>query len=198
MSEEPTPIVWHYAIGGNKHGPVTEADISFLLDRGKLDGETVEVWRSGMQAWKPIRESELAHLVAATPPPISAGLVSNTLVWIVAIIPLVVGLIDAALAMDPATVLARALGTHGGLPFQEPETPFALPGLLTAALCFWDERRLNKAGYSSKWMTAFAFLLAPVYLFMRAKRLKQRPTYAICWLVLVIVAAILVGAARSN
>jgi hypothetical protein len=45
-----------------------------------------------------------------------------------------------------------------------------------------DAEQLKRAGYSSGWMTLFALLLAPVYLFLRAQRLRQTPTYGFVWI----------------
>ena len=49
-------------------------------------------------------------------------------------------------------------------------------------LGLWRSRALGqslaeRARHSDKWLTGFAVILTPVYLFLRAKRLKQRPWF---------------------
>lgn len=58
-------------------------------------------------------------------------------------------------------------------------------------LCLVDTEQLKRAGYSSGWLTFFALLLAPVYLFLRAQRLRQTPTYGFVWIAWFIVTIIL-------
>ena len=69
-----------------------------------------------------------------------------------------------------------------------------IPALANATLCILDEKQLKRAGYNSGWMTLFALLLAPVYLFMRAQRLRQTPSYGYVWIASFIVSIILQGA----
>jgi hypothetical protein len=66
-----------------------------------------------------------------------------------------------------------------------------VPILTNAGLCLRDSEQLKRAGYSSKWMTIFALLLAPAYLFMRAQRLRQTPTYGFVWIVTFLVSFVL-------
>ena len=88
--------------------------------------------------------------------------------WTLAFLPLIWGLIDAS--------IAASNNPGKGLPVQ-------IPFVINALFGWLDEVRLRKAGYGSKWMRAAAVLLVPVYLFARAKRLKQKPWYAICWII---------------
>ncbi len=56
---------WYYAEGGERHGPVTEADLKERISKAQLSPETL-VWRKGMQEWL------VAHAVfeeANEPPP---------------------------------------------------------------------------------------------------------------------------------
>ena len=63
--------------------------------------------------------------------------------------------------------------------------------MTNAALCLVDTEQLKRAGYSSGWMTVFALLLAPVYLFVRAQRLRQTPTYGFVLIASFIVSIVL-------
>ena len=46
-------------------------------------------------------------------------------------------------------------------------------------------------GYADKWLTLFGIILAPVYLFLRAKRLRQIPSYGIVWVACFILSILL-------
>lgn len=66
-----------------------------------------------------------------------------------------------------------------------------IPLLLNALLCLLDEQQLKRAGYADKWLTLFGILLAPVYLFLRAKRLRRTPSYGYSWVLSFIVSILL-------
>lgn len=46
-------MTWHYAIGTERKGPVTEAQLDELVTRGEVRPETL-VWRDGMVDWQPL------------------------------------------------------------------------------------------------------------------------------------------------
>lgn len=93
--------------------------------------------------------------------------------------------------------LTRIIQFLDGTPVYDPPylaflSPLAwlVPLLVNAALCLTGAAQLKRAGYSSGWMTFFALLLAPAYLFMRAQRLRQTPTYVFVWIASFIVSII--------
>jgi hypothetical protein len=57
---------WYYVANGARQGPTTARAIRDLLNRKEIEADT-QVWRKGMPAWKTLRESDLAELVAAEP-----------------------------------------------------------------------------------------------------------------------------------
>jgi hypothetical protein len=184
---------WYYTANGLREGPVTDTTIQDLVQKGTITADT-QVWRKGMSAWQELRESELGRFVASEPPPISGQLINNTLVWIVAFLPLVFGIIDAVIAHDNQ-VNAIAHFSFGFPENQIPDLPWFIPVGVNCGLCLVDETWLKRAGYGSGWLKFFAVVLVPVYLFARAKRLKQRPSYAIAWVCIFVLSAyIYVGA----
>lgn len=202
MGSEPPPLNiegWYYSVGGERKGPVSEGAIQQMLDHKELNPNSTQVWRKGMREWAPLRNSDLGKFVDSEPPPISGDQINNSLVWIVAVLPLVFGLIEAYLATRPEAILARRLSmiAGSGVSFRESGIPWQITTAVNSGLCLWDERRLNKAGHSHKWMTISAILFVPVYLFLRAKQLRQRPTYAITWIVMLVLAIVFVSAAQS-
>jgi hypothetical protein len=171
---------WYYVANGTRQGPTTAAAIKELLNEKQIETDT-QVWRKGMSEWKSVRQSDLAELVAAEPPAISPQHIGNGYVWLLAFVPLVFGVIDAAVAASNQEAAARSLVL--GFPYHPSKgLPAQIPFLISATLGWLDDRRLKQAGYGS-WVTRVtAVLLQPVYLFLRAKRLKQRPYYAVAWI----------------
>lgn len=48
-------MTWYYAIGSERQGPITEAELDRLAAQGELRPDTL-VWRDGMVDWKPLAE----------------------------------------------------------------------------------------------------------------------------------------------
>lgn len=176
---------WYYVAKGTRQGPTTASAIKTLLDKKVIETDT-QVWRKSMPEWKSLRESDLADLVAAEPPAISSQHIGNGYVWTLAFLPLVFAVIETAIAASNQEAAARSLVL--GFPYHPSKgLPAQIPFLISATLGFLDDRRLKQAGYGS-WVTRVtAVLFQPVYLFLRAKRLKQRPYYAVAWILSLIV-----------
>lgn len=197
---EPPPITsesdgWFYVDNSVRKGPVSSSVFKALLTKGGISADT-QVWRKGMTDWKTLRESDLGELVVAIPPAVSSEHIGNGLVWIIAFAPLLFGVIDASLIQDNERRLAWTLAT-GKVHSLSHGVPWQLPYLTNIVFGWFDERRLRRAGQSSRWMMAAFVLLMPVYLFARAKKLKQRPSYAVTWIVTFITAIFLVGTVSS-
>lgn len=193
-----TTIKWYYSLNGERLGPVTEEQMRELLSSGKLSNET-QVWTDGFDDWRPISQtplkvstSSLPPLKTASdrqikhtdrriqqriqstpkaPPPLPGKAVSNTVIWIVAFVPIW------------GTFLARIISLQLAWSATEKamfEWPFWL--ILNSALCWFDEQRLEKAGHNTS-SFGFWFWLVPVYLYKRAKTLKQPVSYFVTWIV---------------
>lgn len=63
-------MTWHYAIGAERKGPVTEAQLDGLVAQGEVRPDTL-VWRDGMADWKPLAEARPAA-VTGQPPVLSS------------------------------------------------------------------------------------------------------------------------------
>ena len=98
--------------------------------------------------------------------------VSNKIVWVLAFAPII------------GTFVAQAIAFGVGYPGSE--FPF-ITILLNVGLSIADEKQLKNAGHNTKGMGFWVFLV-PVYLFVRASRLKQKPFYAIVWIVSFLIA----------
>lgn len=174
---------WFFTEKGQREGPVTTAGLLELLRAEKLDGDT-PVWRKGLADWQPLRTTELGAHLQNTPPPVAAAHVNNGLVWALAVAPIAYVFVEVAIYayqmnhQDEDVTFSTALS-------------WVIPLLVNGSLCLLDERQLKRAGYSSGWLTFFALLLAPVYLFMRAQRLRQTPTYGFVWIASFIISIVL-------
>ncbi len=58
--------IWHYSDGGQRHGPVTAAELKAMADSGRLTPDSL-VWKDGMSEWKPAKN--VKGLFAAKPQP---------------------------------------------------------------------------------------------------------------------------------
>jgi hypothetical protein len=68
---------WHYAIGGQQHGPVTDAQLCQLANDGSLEPNDL-VWKEGMKDWQEARSVKglfpdvMATPRSSLPPPVPA------------------------------------------------------------------------------------------------------------------------------
>ena len=177
---------WFYAQGGQRKGPVPADELRELLAAQTIDGET-PIWRKGFADWQPLRTTEIGAQLKDTPPAIAANHVSNGFVWTLALAPLAYLFFDGGLPNYQNSHPANDMFFEA---FLSPLI-WLVPILTNALLCLADTEQLKRAGYSSGWMTFFALLLAPVYLFVRAQRLRQTPTYGFVWIASFIVSIIL-------
>jgi len=183
---------WFYVDKGTRTGPLTATAIARLLKKNAVDTDT-QVWRKGLKEWVSLKDSELAVLMTTEPPPIAGEHIRNGIVWVVALLPLARGLFELYLAQLPDVDYLKGIEFGVVLFFPQREVPWWFVFLGNSALCIWDECRLTKAGHNTAWTTVSAIFLTPVYLFVRAKKLKQWPTYAVAWLLAFFVQIILLS-----
>jgi hypothetical protein len=185
---------WFYTQGGQRKGPVPANELHKLLAARAIDGET-PIWRQGLADWQPLRTTNLGAQLKDTPPPIAPGHLNNGLVWALAVAPIAYVFVDVAILHYQLTHIVQFVDSTPVYdpPFLAYLAPLTwlIPLLTNATLCLTDAAQLKRAGYSSGWMTLFALLLAPAYLFMRAQRLRQTPTYGFVWIASFIVSIIL-------
>lgn len=159
-------VQWHYELAGVRSGPVSEAQILDLIATHKL-GRMSYVWSQGMTDWMTIETTPFSRQFAGTPPPLTGAAINNTLVWWLAFGPLL------------GIVLA---GFLAGLTGKDIIDFWWTTLALNIALSVADEKKLKKAGHDTASM-GLAFIV-PVYLFKRAKVLKQSNSYFVVWVVL--------------
>ena len=156
---------WYYESNGERRGPLPESGIMNLYSTGIIKKNTM-VWTQGYSDWRPFSQSGLIHDTTMSPPPVSGQAVNNTMVWWLAFMP-ILGSIIEYLISDATGIASKSLW-------------FITLGL-NVWLCTLDDRNLQKAGYNTDALGSSWII--PVYLFKRAKFLKQSYAYAIAWCV---------------
>lgn len=182
MTSEATADSWFYSQGGQRQGPVPAEQLRELRNARLIDGDTL-VWRKGLTDWLPLRTTEIDASSGDTPPPIAAAHISNDLMWIVAIAPVPFAFINAFLVG-----IALAAGDDSGF---FPVLGVVIQSIAMLALCLVDRFRLKRAGYASGWLTLFAVICSPIYMFLRASHLRQTPSYGFAAIAAFIIAVFL-------
>lgn len=176
--ENTTPVPedeWFYELNGQRKGGVSETTIISLIQSGQLS-RTSNVWKQGFSDWVKLEDTPLrVHLVSNTPPPLPGKAVNNTLVWILAFAPPIGLFLEAVIAMIVHGDEDWALEAVFAGQF------FYITIAVNILLSILDERQLKKAGYDTRTFKGWVWLV-PVYLYQRAKNLKQRLTYFFVWI----------------
>lgn len=171
MPEATSSEQWFYEEKGQRQAANGQQIID-LIRSGKLTYGSL-IWRKGLENWIQLERTEfLQHLQATSPPPLTGASVNNTLVWLLAFAPLLGYLLEAFVA-----------GAMGGSQSARSEGQYwYLTVILNVALSLFDEKRLKKAGHDTSRFKGWVFIV-PIYLYQRAKMLKQNLAYFIVWIV---------------
>lgn len=73
---------WYYKKEGKQVGPVAAEEIKVQVETEMLSYGDM-VWRKGSLAWVKLEDSDLKHLLADQPPPLSTKKVTNMPMWAV-------------------------------------------------------------------------------------------------------------------
>lgn len=166
---------WHYEWGGQRLGPYSETEMQALIAKGTLDRGSL-VWRAGLDAWTPIESTELGEqLKRNTPPPLDGARVNNNVAWLLALSPVLIGMLCYVVAL-----MATGGNETRADQLMEQNAYWVLGPVISIALCYWDVSVLKKAGVNTQQLGQV--WLVPVYLFKRAKALVQSPVYAWVWI----------------
>lgn len=166
---------WFYEKNGARQGGVDETQIAALIRAGKL-GYGSTVWQQGLDGWTRLEDTPLRQYLTDTPPPLAGHLVNNTLVWVLAFAPLIGLFLESLLA----------LAVNGGNEYRAERdmidgSYWYVTVMLNILLSILDEKRLKKAGHDTGRFRGWVWLV-PVYLYQRAKNLRQNLAYFIVWI----------------
>jgi hypothetical protein len=156
---------WHYQDGSRAVGPVDETTIRQRLHDGRMPAGTL-LWCEGMAAWTPVESTLFAADVplssatgSGTSTTIHIAPVTPMPAWLIACLPL--GLL--VLSSVPGAGLIALLG-YIGLAMHDRET-FRRAGR-TPSNAYW-------------WMILLGAAGAPIYLYLRARRLGDPWGYVV-------------------
>ena len=167
---------WFHEEDGQRKGPVSDSEMVNLIKLAKVSYGSA-VWKKGFPDWLKVENTELAvHLAEVSPPPLSGEHVNNTIVWILAFAPLIGLFLEYLVAM---AVYGNEFAAQVAV--KSNKLWFITVGL-NIGLGFFDERRLKKAGHNTDKFKGWVWIV-PVYLYQRAKHMKQNLAYFIVWLV---------------
>lgn len=157
---------WYYEIDGERSGPISEGKICELIKSNHLSLDN-SVWKEGFKDWKSIQDTDLSiHFDKKSPPPLMGDKINNSIVWALAFAPIFGLLLENFFA---------------GIFQSKVSSLWFITLALNITLCYMDEVRLRKAGHSSDKLKSWVWLV-PVYLFQRAKLLKQKYSYFAAWM----------------
>ncbi|MBO2975419.1 DUF4339 domain-containing protein [Burkholderia pseudomallei] len=176
---------WHYEKDGRRLGPVSDDEIRRLIQERVITLSTL-VWKQGFVDWHTLADTDLAaHLETSSMPPVlPTAKISNAIVWILALAPIIGLMLQAMLAGALAPTEDMA-GLAGELAVKSGQY-WWITLLLNVGLSWFDERRLKRAGVDTSQFGKLVFVV-PVYLWKRAKSLHQSPAYFWTWVVLFVI-----------
>ncbi len=159
---------WYFTVDGVRKGPISFAEMSSLVAVGGVEPRTL-VWCNGMDDWKEARQTVL--MGSATPPPLNGGHVSNGMVWVLSVLPILF-LPLVFMAIGDARTVEQAIDNMFIVLIV-----FFFP---TVGFFAMDYVRMCRAGHDIPFWVWLVPI--PAYLFMRASSLRQPPHYAYVWI----------------
>ncbi len=79
---------WFYEEKGERKGGASEQEMVELIRSGRL-GYGSSVWMPGFNEWANLEDTLLRQHLQQTPPPLAGSQVKNTLVWVLALAPII-------------------------------------------------------------------------------------------------------------
>jgi GYF domain 2 len=190
VNEAAAESVWFYTDHGGQKGPISTAKLKRLIATNQI-GKDTHVWRNGLKQWMPIHETELVEGVGNVAPPIPTQFISNSIVWLVAFGPLIFAVIDQEIKQNQISNALSTGDVRHLLVAGPVGLPFYVQTIVYSILCLVDAIRIERAGYSSGYMRPLAFFIVPIYLFVRASKLRQTPYYGFVFILFLVLSAIL-------
>lgn len=169
---------WYFEQDGGRQGPVPLESLLALLANKSVSADTL-VWNASFgPVWKKLGEVQPPAIPTDTagPPPLPQAKpkAGNFFAWTIALFPIIGSAVELVATADVGANAHR--GITGILYF-----------LAYSVLCALDAGQIRKGG-ATEAAPIFWFWLVPVYLYKRARALKQ--SLALLW---VWIAALLVG-----
>lgn len=162
---EPDSKDKYLVMNSKKSDKISEEELVRMYHSNEISKDT-KVWRKGMDEWTEFGKLGIVKDDDA-PPPMTGDDVENTYIWIMACAP-IIGMIIESFLPGELVIFPGVVGV-----------------LVVVLLSSYDNKVLINAGYSIDEHKKWAAVI-PVYLYKRAKAVKQKPIYVAVWCVLFI------------
>ncbi len=172
---------WYFEQSGSRHGPVTlETLLSFLKSK-MVTGDTPCLESGSRQRVEAARvrfihKASRRRQTRSPPLPKSTPKASSFFAWTIALVPIVGGFIQMVLAAD------GALPREGAV--------LCVYFVVYTILCTLDSNHIKNSRASSDLPIRW-FWLVPVYLYKRARILRQPLTYLWAWVIALFIGALM-------
>jgi hypothetical protein len=161
-------IEWYYLAGSDKLGPVSDNEISEMIQRGDIKRNTL-VWATGFADWIPAGQSPLSSKFGNVVPFAPLNTISDKWIW--------------ALACLPAFIfwIVKYFALLNGWEWW-------VPGAcqIVANVFFFskDIDEIKKAGQDAEAWLYLGLILVPVYLYVRESKTNKKYAPLVVWCVL--------------
>jgi len=165
-----TSLEWFYEEHGQRKGPISQSEMAEMIKTEKISYGSL-VWNKDLPNWTKLENTKLAsYLQRVAPPPLSGEYVNNTYMWILAFAPIIGQVIEGIF-------LSLKYGSY-----REGNDFLFVTVILNIALSWLDSQSLMKAGHNTDKFKGFVWIV-PVYMYQRAKHLKQSQVFLIIWVI---------------
>ncbi|TCR07218.1 DUF4339 domain-containing protein [Neorhizobium sp. JUb45] len=163
---------WHYSDNGGRFGPVSRDELISKFKSGAINSDTL-VWTGSLgSTWR--RFAEVDDLRDdGSPPPLPISEINSFWIWTLATVPAIGWAIEAVLTQS-----------YGGVTTPAIFLAYAAANGVLAAL---DEKAVRASGRRKEATPFFgALLLAPLYIFIRNRRLRMKQYTMLAWVASVV------------
>lgn len=167
---------WFYEKNGERIGPVSEETIIEKINDETLN-KSSHVWTKGNENWIELSQTKFAQYIQLDmPPPLSKEKINNTILWVLAVAPILGSYLESLIAIAMYGNNSRAIDKLESGYF------FLITISLNTLLAFLDENQLKKAGYNTNNFQGWWKFIVPVYIFQRSKHIDKNYVYLAVWI----------------
>lgn len=161
---------WHYIDkrSGKSLGPVNRNELEKLVGSGNI-GRSTLVWNPTMPEWVEASATDLVGVLSHEPPQLPAGEIDRSLLYALALIPLI-GLVFQAVG---ATAWAAAHNSSALATFDQ-RAWILISVVVNGVLGGPDERTLRKVGLRVRGAPFLAGFFTPIYIFAGCACFRHR------------------------
>ncbi len=162
---------WYYLADSDKLGPLSDNEISELIQRGDIKRNTL-VWANGFSDWIPAEQSPLSSKFGNVVPFAPLNTISDKWIWALATIPLFI------------SIIAKYIVLFNGLEWWIPTACTIIANLF---FVYKDIDEIKKAGQNAEAWLFLGLILVPVYLYVRESKTNKKYMPLAVWCLLFII-----------